>query len=160
MTRFQSSLLPFDLPALWTALLWPTNGLWSRAFEKLHSFDFPLLLTSGFFIHPLFNPASSSILNFGLALWVLFPGQLLSMNQPDSWMHSVGWQFYIWDECISVMIPKRFKSTLHSVCDQVLRSGDLFSHDYIMHYIPPIWQVTINAVFPFGYLLHPPSISK
>lgn len=84
ISLFQSPLLPFDLSALWTTLSWTTNCMWSWAFEGLHSFDLLLLLTSDFLIYLLFNPASTLKLNFELALWVWFSGQLLLMNQSDS----------------------------------------------------------------------------
>ena len=67
---FHCPRLPFELPALWTALSSPTNCMWSWAFELLHSFDLPLLLTSDFLIHPLFNPAPHLMLDFPLALGV------------------------------------------------------------------------------------------
>lgn len=67
-----------DWSAERAALSQPANCMRSRAFEKLHSFDLLLLLTSDLLIQPLFAPAPRVILNLELAPWVPVSGSAVA----------------------------------------------------------------------------------
>lgn len=131
---------------------WPTNHMWSWAFEKLHNFDLPPLLSSDFWIRPPFTPAPSVILNLELALWVPVSGSAVAHGSVLTAQGTLGvsWWFNTRDGRICAMIPKILKYTLHRACDQVLHWGGPVQSRLRHTLYPPISQIVISSALPPG----------